>query len=171
MSILCDWEIRSLCYGGMVENYTEENINPASLDLRLGSHLMIEVADQKQFVKVDISNRTENNPYRLMPGEFCLAETIEVFNLPETIAGVFCLKSSRAREGYENALGAFADPGWSGSVLTLELTNLRRHWDLPLFPGMAIGQMVFHKLSSAPLRSYLSTGRYNNDLTVKASKG
>jgi dCTP deaminase len=132
---------------------------------------MIEVADTKDFVNVDISHRTEKNPYRLMPGEFCLAETEEIFNIPDSLSAQFALKSSRAREGYENLLGCWIDPGYSGSRLTLELVNARRHWDLPLYSGMKIGQIVFFKMSSIPLNSYSKVGRYNGDLKVSASKG
>jgi len=132
---------------------------------------MIEVADTKEFVNVDISHRTDKNPYRLMPGEFCLAETEEIFNIPDSISAQFVLKSSRAREGYENLLAGWIDPGFSGSRLTLELVNARRHWDLPLYPGMKIGQIVFFGMSSIPINSYSKVGRYNGDLRVSASKG
>jgi len=171
MTVLCDWEIKNLCEAGMIEGYGQELINPASLDVRLGGRLMIEVADTKDFVNVDISHRTDKNPYRLMPGEFCLAETEEIFNIPDSISAQFVLKSSRAREGYENLLAGWIDPGFSGSRLTLELVNARRHWDLPLYPGMKIGQIVFFKMSSIPINSYSKVGRYNGDLRVNASKG
>jgi dCTP deaminase len=171
MTVLCDWEIKNLCEAGMIEGYAQDLINPASLDVRLGGRLMIEVADTKEFVNVDISHRTDKNPYRLMPGEFCLAETEEIFNIPDSISAQFVLKSSRAREGYENLLAGWIDPGFSGSRLTLELVNARRHWDLPLYPGMKIGQIVFFGMSSIPINSYSKVGRYNGDLRVSASKG
>ena len=174
MTVLCDWEIKNLCEAGMIEGYAQDLINPASLDVRLGGRLMIEVADTKDFVNVDISHRTENNPYRLMPGEFCLAETKEIFHIPDTLSAQFVLKSSRAREGYENLLAGWIDPGFGltkGSRLTLELVNARRHWDLPLYPGMKIGQIVFFKMSSIPINSYSKVGRYNGDLKVQATRG
>ena len=46
----------------MIEGYAEDLINPASLDVRLGGRLMIEVADTKDFVNVDISHRTRKEP-------------------------------------------------------------------------------------------------------------
>ena len=174
MTVLSDWEIKARCKAGMIEDYSEELINPASLDVRLGGHLMIEVADTKDFVNVDISHRTSKNPYRLMPGEFCLAETEEIFHIPDTLSAQFVLKSSRAREGYENLLAGWIDPGFGltkGSRLTLELVNARRHWDLPLYPGMKIGQIVFFKMSSIPINSYSKVGRYNGDLKVQATRG
>ena len=42
-----------------MEDWSEDLINPASLDVRLGGGLMIEVAGQKDLLHVDISNRTE----------------------------------------------------------------------------------------------------------------
>ena len=172
MTVLCDYQIRSLCLDGAMADWSEELINPASLDVRLGDSLMIEVAGQKELMHVDISTFTEKNPYRLFPGEFCLAETKEVFKrIPDTICAQFALKSSRAREGFENLLGCWIDPGFSNSKLTLELVNARRHYDLPLFPGLRIGQIIFMEMSQAPIKSYSETGRYNGDARVQSSKG
>ncbi len=115
MTILCDYEIKALCTDGMVPNYDEALINPASLDLRLGDTIMIESAENLNMRPLSIAGRTSDNPYELKPGQFILAQTIEVFNMPENIAGLFFLKSSRAREGYENLHAGYADPGWHGS--------------------------------------------------------
>ena len=152
----------------MVVPFDAELLNPASLDLRLGLYLMVENICDPELIRVDISGRTEDDPFMLQPGEFCLAETLELFNLPEDICSTFLLKSSRAREGYDHALAGFADPGWSNSRLTVELKNNRLHHALPLYPGLKIGQMVFHRMTP-PLRSYRETGHYNNHLTVMPS--
>ena len=90
--------------------------------------------------------------------------------MPENIAGLFFLKSSRAREGYENLHAGYADPGWNGSVLTLELKNSRQLLPLPLYPGMKIGQMVFFRMSQKPVLSYAQVGHYNKDLSTTGSK-
>ena len=92
----------------MVEPFDLALVNPASIDVRLGNHLMTEVADRRELAEVDISKRTAEHPYWLLPNEFCLAETLETFNLPRFIAAQFVLKSSRAREGYEHMLAGFA---------------------------------------------------------------
>lgn len=155
----------------MVWPFVPALLNPASLDVTLGDNIMIEVADQRQLVAMNISDRTAEDPYWMLPSEFCLAETREVFAIPENISAQFVLKSSRAREGYENLLAGWCDPGWHGSRLTLELKNVRRFHDLPLYPGLKIGQMVFHRMDSMPHRNYAETGRYNNDQQVAASKG
>ena len=78
MAVLCDWEIRARCEGSqMVWPFAPELLNPASLDVRLGNNLMIEVMDSRELIRIDISARTADEPYLLLPGEFCLAETIE----------------------------------------------------------------------------------------------
>jgi dCTP deaminase len=170
MTILADHEINALAKNGMVENYKFDLINPASLDLRLGNRVMLESVTSHQMIPLDISRYTIEHPYELVPGQFILAETMETFNMPENIAGLFFLKSSRAREGYENLHAGYADPGWHGSALTLELKNARQLQPLPIYPGLKIGQMVFFRMSSEPAISYADVGHYNNDSSVSPSK-
>jgi dCTP deaminase len=162
MTILCDYEIKALCNGGMVRNYDEALVNPASLDLQLGDTIMLESAEDLDMRPLSIAGAAPDNPYWLRPGQFILAQTIEVFHMPEHIAGLFFLKSSRAREGYENLHAGYADPGWNGSVLTLELKNSRQLLPLPLWPGLKIGQMVFFHMSQRPVTSYAEVGHYNH---------
>jgi len=169
--ILSDWQIRSRCEGGMVQGYSDELINPASLDVRLGDTLLIESAQSRELVPYPLRGHTEENPYELRPGQFSLAPTMETFFIPDDIAGEFRLKSSRAREGLDQALAVWLDPGWRGSVLTMELRNNRQLWPQLLWPGMKIGQIIFHLMAERPVASYSVTGRYNGDLTVMASKG
>jgi dCTP deaminase len=170
--ILADWEIRALIEGQqMVENYHPGAINPASLDVRLGARLQVEQRWSRQLRTVDISRTTPWEPYLLKPGHFVLAETKEVFNLPDHVAAQFVLKSSRAREGIQHLLAGWCDPGWHGSVLTMELKNVRRLHAVPIWHRMPIGQMKFLVMSSRPQRSYALTGRYNGDRTVMGSKG
>jgi dCTP deaminase len=171
MAVLSDWEIRARCEAGsqMVWPFAPELLNPASLDVRLGPNLMIEVMDSAELIQIDISTRTKDDPYLLLPGEFCLAETVEQFDLPNDISAQFVLKSSRAREGFNHLLAGWCDPGWHGSKLTLELKNERRHHALELYPNLKIGQMVFHLMSSIPAQSYRVTGHYNNHKTVMPS--
>ena len=170
MSVLCDWEIKARCQKSqMVVPFDAELLNPASLDLRLGLYLMVENICDPELIRVDISGRTEDDPFMLQPGEFCLAETLELFNIPDDISCQFVLKSSRARDGLNHLLAGWCDPGWSGSKLTLELKNERLHHAQGLWPGLKIGQMVFHQMSEVPMKSYRLTGHYNNHVTVMPS--
>ena len=169
--ILCDFEIQELiCSEGMVQNHDPELVNPASLDLRLGDLILLESVQSHEMIPLSIKHYTPEHPYELVPGQFILAQTVETFNMPEDVAGLFFLKSSRAREGYENLHAGYADPGWHGSSLTLELKNQRQLQPLPIYPGLKIGQMVFFRMSQRPALSYAAVGHYNNDRLVTASK-
>ena len=165
--ILADWQITAHCEAGMVTPFDPVLVNPASLDVRLGDTLLIESVVSLELVPF----RLDGQPYLLRPGQFVLAETMETFHLPDYIAAQFMLKSSRAREGLEHLMAGYCDPGWHGSKLTMELHNSRQLHPITIWPGMKIGQMVFHQMSSRPVCSYAQTGRYNNDATVQGSRG
>ena len=83
----------------MIWPFRKEQLNPASYDLTLGSTIMIEVADTPELQRLDISDRTKERPYLLEPGHFILAESQEVFDIPNYVACNF-EKSSRARESW-----------------------------------------------------------------------
>jgi dCTP deaminase len=171
--ILSDREIIEWCqhHPPLVTPFDPSLVNPASIDVRLGDTLLIESVQSRELVPYPLAQHSEEDPYELRPGQFCLAQTVETFNLPDCLAAQFMLKSSRAREGLEHLMAGYCDPGWHGSVLTLELHNSRQLWPQLLWPGMKIGQVVYHRMSEDPQRSYAVTGRYCNDTTVQASKG
>jgi len=168
--IIADWQITARCNGGMVTPFDPALVNPASLDVRLGDTLLIESVEGLELVPYPLHQHTEQNPYLLKPGQFVLAHTVETFQLPDDIAAQFMLKSSRAREGIEHLLAGYADPGFHG-VMTLELVNSRQLQPVPIWPGMRIGQMVFHQMAATPQRSYAVVGRYNGSPTVQGSLG
>ncbi len=168
--ILCDHEIHNLARRGLVSPSQAELVNPASLDARLGENLLVELPTTTSLVPFSIAGQTQEKPFMLQPHEFVLAETAEVFDVPDCVAGQLALKSSRAREGIEHLLAGYIDPGYKGR-LTLELQNARSMHAVPLWPGMRIAQIVFHKMSMLPGKSYSITGRYHGDTAVQASKG
>jgi dCTP deaminase len=166
MSSIVDHQIRQLCRDmGLVEPFDPDLINPASIDVTLGSEILVE-NDHGDFTPISI----ENNEFYMPPGAFVLAATAEYIRVPNNLEAVFQLKSSRGREGYEHALAGYIDPGFHGRV-TLELSNIRRFKELPLRVGMRIGQLRFAKVDAIPMRSYAVTGRYFNATTVEESKG
>ena len=168
--ILCDVEILALCTEGLVDPFDPAMINPASLDVRLGPNLLVEWEAGPELREFSIAGYTEDRPFLLPPGEFVLAETVETFFFPSFLAGQFALKSSRARQGIEHLMAGYCDPGWQGSKLTLELQNARQLHPVKLWPGMRIGQMVFHRMSQTPAEDYSITGRYNFDQKVTGAK-
>lgn len=168
--VLPDWRIKALCEGGMITPFDPTLLNPASLDVTLGANLFVETEGHGLLPK-DISECTRAKPYLLMPNEFVLAETSEVFNIPDFISAQFVLKSSLARSGLEHLLAGFIDPGFHDSVLTLEFKNAKQFSPFPLWPGMRCGQIVFTEMKETPQESYRVTGRYNHDSKVSRSKG
>lgn len=157
-------------------------VNSASIDIRLGHNIMVERAprtgennvldfrrrDKMVMKRVEID---EERGYVLYPGEFILAESLEVFHLPNTLSCEYKLKSSMARIGLEHLNAGWCDAGWNGSVLTLEFKNMSRYHSILLRPKDAIGQMVFFSHDMVPhSRSYAARGRYNKDTTVSDIK-
>ena len=168
--ILCDIDIHTLARRELVTPFDPELVNPASLDVRLGENLLVEEPKAPALLPYSIAGHTQENPFLLQPHEFVLAETLEEFRLPDCIAGQLALKSSRAREGIEHLLAGYIDPGFAGR-LTLELQNARSMHAVPLWPGMRIAQIVFHRMSMLPSKDYSMTGRYHGDTAVQGSKG
>jgi len=168
MTVLVDWQIARLCISEqMIEPFLPELLNPASLDVRVGKTAKRETVSGWQ--DVDLTQYSEDRPLLIEPKEFVLVGTEEVFNLPDTIAAEFRLKSSKARMGWNQCLAVWIDPHFHNSVLTLELVNECRYNHLPIYQGMKIGQIFFHQVAK-PDKHYGLTGKYNGDLTVMASK-
>ena len=168
--VLVDYQIDNLAEAGMVAPFDRELVNPASLDVRLGSPILIESHQEGGWAPFPISEYTEEAPWLLKPNELILAPTVELFNFPKNVCGQFFLKSSRAWDGLEHLHAGWIDAGWHGSVLTMELRNMRNLHPIKLWPGMRIGQIVFHGLSTQPRFCYAKTGRYNNDTKVQGAK-
>ena len=166
---------------GVIAPVRPECINASSIDIHLGDEIVVEIYEPRAVVdpkartnfpqrKLSLS-RDLGGHYDLEPGEFVLAHSVEVFNLPRNISAEFRLKSSGARSGLNNLFACHCDAGWHGSTLTLELHNVLRHTRLRLTAGMPIGQMLFHEHKWVQAeRSYAARGRYNNDTSVSAVK-
>lgn len=185
MSLLSYNQILDLLEDGVVENAKPEHVNSASLDLTLGRYILVETMNSKingyMPHVLSLAQRDSLNTkkidlralghYHLKPGEFILAQTQEVFNLPCDISSEYKLKSSMARIGLEHLNAGWCDAGWHGSVLTLELRNMTTYHEIELKQGDKIGQMVFYKhLPVSIAASYANRGTYNKDKEVSGAK-
>lgn len=92
-------------------------------------------------VSIDL-HLAESESLLLEPNEFCLASTIETFNMPTHIVGFVVGKSTLAREGLMIEVAGLIDPGFQGDI-TLELKNLDHQRDTLLKIGQSIGQVYF----------------------------
>ena len=149
----------------VIEPHDDDAIQPASVDLRLGSPLLIEdtarlalidprLQSDMQWREVELD---ESVPYPLQPGEFALGITAENIEIPDDIVGRLDGKSSLGRLGLVvHSTAGFVDPGWKGR-LTLELSNLSSI-PINLYLGMKSSQISFVWLSSPAERPYGSEG-------------
>lgn len=173
-------QLLDLIERGVIENAHADLVNAASIDLTLGSELLIE--DHPRWNNcVDLTQKQapnmrpvsmDDSGYYLSPRQFVLAQTQQRFNLPNDISAEFKLKSSIARAGLNHLLAGWCDAGWHGSVLTLELHNVTERHNLMLKPGMKIGQIIFYRHDPvSDDASYAARGRYNGNAAVTASAG
>ena len=166
-SVLSDGTIRRLVDEGKIkiEPWDPAKIQPASVDLRLGSSFR--VFHNHRVTAIDLAEPPENlteevilgddEAFVIHPGEFCLARTLEWVEIPDDIVARIEGKSSLGRLGLiVHATAGFCDPGWKGT-LTLELNNLTRV-PIKLWPGLLIAQLSFMTLDQAAERPYGSEG-------------
>jgi dCTP deaminase len=167
VTALSDGTIRRLVEDGRIriDPWDPSQIQPASVDLRLGDSFR--VFHNHRTTAIDLreppANLTEevvvsdDDPFVIHPGEFCLGRTLEWVELPEDVLARVEGKSSLGRLGLiVHATAGFVDPGWKGT-LTLEFNNLTRV-PIKLYPGLSIAQLSFMALDAAAERPYGSEG-------------
>jgi len=162
-----------------LENY-EEQIQPSSVDLRLGNSFLHFRVEGRAFIDpakdnilelMEIIEVKNNEPFFLRPGEFVLGTTIEKVKLPDDIVARVDGRSSLGRLGIiVHATAGYVDPGFCGQ-LTLELSNINRV-PIALYPGMRICQISFYKLTSPAEVPYYKKkkSKYQNQCGPTPSK-
>lgn len=163
-------EIIELCNRGEMENWDEDCVNAASLDLRLGDTILVERGSENSFRAVDYRKREkldmievklEQTGFLVHPGMFFLTHTMERCNFADDTAALFRIKSSMGRIGLEHCDAGWVDPGFHGT-LTLEFFNVTQRHTLLIRPGDKIGQLVFFKGNPVSQdKSYRTKGNYN----------
>jgi len=159
MSTLVDWQIRNL---HCVTPYSDEQLNPASYNLKIGKNAIIETSSGRQ--EVDLTNG-----FNVAPGSWILTDVIETVRIPPNMIGQVILRSSAAHRGWDHALAGFVDPGYRG-VLTLEFVNCLKYEYLEIKTGMEMVQLRFDQLAQIPEKDYSATGRYHNATQVEDCK-
>jgi dCTP deaminase len=150
--ILCDWQIRDyIDHHRLVDPCQPEQVNPASVDLTLGSRCVF----LNSGVEYEIA---EDYPLLLAPGFPVVVTTAEVVNFPATLAGELVLKSSMGRQGVDMCKAGWIDPGFCG---TLSVT-LYSHIPAKLKPGQRFVQMKLYRMDRVPDAPY--RGRYQNQV-------
>ena len=162
-SVLSDGTIRRLIAEGRVrvEPFDDSMVQPASVDLRLGTSFRvfhnhritaIDLADPPRNLTEHVEVE-EDESFVIHPGEFVLGRTQEHVELPDDIVARIEGKSSLGRLGLiVHATAGFVDPGFRGS-LTLEITNFNSV-PIVLRPGLPIAQLSFMTLDQPAERPY-----------------
>ena len=138
-------------------------IQPASVDLRLGSTFVVyrlpHVPCIDSLDPKSITGYTEEivigegQAFVLQAGEFALGSTLERVRVPNDLVARVEGRSSIGRIAIVvHATAGFIDPGFEGEI-TLELSNIGR-CAVKLYPGMRISQVVFHTMTSPAERPY-----------------
>lgn len=165
--ILVDHQIiRWAGVGGGVTPFTVETVNPASLDFRLGSSVV--VAGETSPVRM--ARSTPEKPYLMAPGLVYLFGSLEAFDFSskpdgDCLSAQMLLKSSAARAGLMMVGGGWVDCGYRG-VLTLAATNISPD-PIELWHGRRIAQLVVHA-HARPMAEY--SGRYQGSAEAVASR-
>ena len=137
----------------LVAPYDAANVNPASIDLRLGTSYRRDTnsgwGDEMQMPPEGIW---------LQPGEFVLCCSMETVAIPVDAVAHLYSKSSTGRMGIEHLHAGLGDPGFNGQW-TFELHNVARAPRL-LVPGNRYMQMEVVDMTAPPARDYSQTGRY-----------
>lgn len=161
MTVLASGEIwRALEEGAngrglVITPLVPEQVQPASVDLRLGNRFIlfrkanIPTIDSENIPALHPAAMGEpvqvpsNRTLVLHPHQFLLGATLEYIKLPPDILGYVTGKSTLGRLGLLVATAVSVSPGFSG-VITLELLNAG---EVPilLHPGQEIAQIILHR--------------------------
>lgn len=137
--ILSDKSIREHVQSGKIviePDPTDEQIQPASFDVRLGSQL---------YETSSNTLRVDDDTHVLEPDEAYIGHTMDYVELPNDIAAQLTGRSSIGRQGVIiHKTAGWIDSGFRGEI-TLELYNFGTD---PVFldVGSRIGQLVFFQL-------------------------
>lgn len=169
--ILSDKTIRLLLSSGdlRIEPLEPVQIQPASVDIRLGNSFSSIIMTGEAPVRMDSANRyrTERaERYLLPPGHFVLATTMEYFVLPNNMTAFVEGRSSIGRLGLFIQNAGWVDPGFEGEI-TLELFNAS-NCTIELQAGRRVGQLVFAQLDRDAENPY--RGKYQGQRGATGSR-
>jgi dCTP deaminase len=137
-----------------------EDIQPASIDVRLGSGMQRQRKSDSQVVRPGLYEpewddvpMTSDGGYILHPGNFYLGSTTEYFQLGGRTALQMEGKSSWGRRGLEvHSTAGWIDPGFEGQItLEMKVVGVQPVW---VGVGMTIAQVVVFFLDRFAQRPY-----------------
>jgi len=169
--ILSDIRIGELLKTGdlKIDPLDENQIQPASVDLRLGSHFLkildnnithLDFETPPEYVSLEMEELI------LHPHSFILATTKEYLSLPNDLTAFVEGRSSIGRMGLFIQNAGWVDPGFEGEI-TLELYNAN-NVPIRLQAGRRICQLVLAQMDQATLNPY--NGKYQKQKKATGSR-
>lgn len=153
----------------VIEPITPEQIQPASVDIRLGNTFSVVDDTPSGIIKLDSEIKYKTitaNTYLILPGQFVLATTMEYFELPDNLTAFVEGRSSLGRMGLFIQNAGWVDPGFKGEI-TLELYNANR-CAIELKAGRRVGQLVFAEMDASAVNPY--RGKYQGQRGATGSR-
>ena len=153
----------------VINPLTKEQIQPASVDIRLGNTFSIVDNTPSNIITLEsqINYKTiTTDTYLIMPGEFVLATTMEYFELHDNLTAFVEGRSSLGRMGLFIQNAGWVDPGFKGEI-TLELYNANR-CAIELKAGRRVGQLVFAEMDAPAINPY--NGKYQGQMGATGSR-
>lgn len=150
--IWSDVKLKQWLDNGGVTPAEPANINPVSLDLRLGTHYRIPTPEGWSEPRA-----IPPEGLALVPNSFTLLSTLEYTIIPDSVAAKLFLKSSTGRKGLEHLHAGLGEPGFEGQW-TLEVVN---HWPFPRIvkTGERLFQLTLEDCYPVD-KGYRETGHY-----------
>jgi dCTP deaminase len=152
----------------IIEPIDKIQIQPASVDLRLGDHYL-KIADHNM-TNLDLTIKPSyeeiiQEQVVIPPHSFLLATTREYVKMPDNLTAFVEGRSSIGRLGLFIQNAGWVDPGFEGEI-TIELFNAN---SLPirLTSGVRICQLVFAMLDQSALNPY--KGKYQGQRKATGS--
>ena len=153
----------------VIEPITPEQIQPASVDIRLGNTFSVVDDTPSGIIKLDSEIKYKTitaDTYLILPGQFVLATTMEYFELPDNLTAFVEGRSSLGRMGLFIQNAGWVDPGFKGEI-TLELYNANR-CAIELKAGRRVGQLVFAEMDAPAVNPY--RGKYQGQRGATGSR-
>jgi len=153
----------------IIDPITKEQIQPASVDIRLGNHFLkldenaieaMTMTDEIKYVSF------EADEVVIPPHSFLLATTKEYIKLPKNITAFVEGRSSIGRMGLFIQNAGWVDPGFEGEI-TLELYNANR-LPIKLQSDRRVCQLVFATMDQMPMNTY--HGKYQGQKKAVGSR-
>jgi dCTP deaminase len=148
---------------------TDEQIQPASVDMRLGQHYLKVNEHKTGLISLDEAinyEEIEAEEIVIPPHSFLLATTQEYIKLPNHVTAFVEGRSSIGRIGLFIQNAGWVDPGFEGQI-TLELYNANR-LPIKLNAGRRICQLVFALMDQEAQTPY--EGKYQGQINAVGSR-